>query len=51
MLVTKRLIRATLPDPDPANLREVFAGAERSVSGKPQIEFARMAAKQKRHKI
>ncbi|KAL8279210.1 hypothetical protein RQP46_008466 [Phenoliferia psychrophenolica] len=51
MLVTKRLIKATLPDPDPSNIREVFAGAERFVTGVPQAEFAKMAAKTKRHKL
>jgi len=50
-LITKKLIKSSLPDPDPANLREVFAGAERFASGRPQEEFAKMAAKTKRHKL
>lgn len=44
MLITKKLIKQTLPDPDPSNIREIFAGAERSVTGKPQAQFARCAS-------
>jgi peroxisomal 3,2-trans-enoyl-CoA isomerase len=40
-LITKNLIKASLPDGDAANIRELFAGADRFASGKPQIEFAK----------
>jgi len=50
-LLTKQLIKQTLPDPDPSNIREIFAGAERFATGKPQAQFARIAAKEKRHKL
>ncbi|BGO99782.1 3,2-trans-enoyl-CoA isomerase [Rhodotorula toruloides] len=48
---SKQLIRAALPDPEQANAREVFAGAERFATGKPQARFAQLASKQMRHKI
>lgn len=65
-MITKALIKESLPSPDSANVREVrrhcaasdveltmqvFAGVERFVTGKPQIQFARLAAKTKRHKL
>lgn len=34
-----------------SNVREVFAGAERFATGKPQARFAQLASKQMRHKI
>ncbi|BGP40194.1 hypothetical protein JCM10450v2_004173 [Rhodotorula kratochvilovae] len=48
---SKQLIRAALPDPEPVNVREVFAGAERFATGKPQERFAQLASKQMRHKL
>ncbi|KAM0753348.1 ClpP/crotonase [Meredithblackwellia eburnea MCA 4105] len=51
VVITKQLIKATLPDPEPSNVREIFAGALRVETGKPQAQFARMAAKTKRHKL
>jgi len=48
---SKSLIRAALPDPEPTNVREVFAGAERFATGKPQEQFAKLANKQMRHKL
>ncbi|KPV74796.1 uncharacterized protein RHOBADRAFT_44316, partial [Rhodotorula graminis WP1] len=48
---SKALIRAALPDPEPTNVREVFAGAERFATGKPQEQFAKLANKQMRHKL
>ncbi|ORY89414.1 ClpP/crotonase-like domain-containing protein [Leucosporidium creatinivorum] len=50
-LMSKQLIKATLPDPDPSNIREVFAGADRFATGKPSAAFAKVAAKKMRHKI
>ncbi|KAM0791365.1 hypothetical protein ACM66B_005830 [Microbotryomycetes sp. NB124-2] len=51
VLKSKALIRATLPDPDPSNIREVFAGAEQFGSGRPQERFDAIASKKIRHKI
>jgi len=34
-----------------SNVREVFAGAERFATGKPQEQFAKLASKQMRHKL
>lgn len=48
---TKALIKATLPDPDPSNIREIFAGSQQLASGKPQEAFAKLANKQMRHKL
>lgn len=48
---TKALIKATLPDPDPSNLREIVAGSEQWASGKPQEAFAKIANKTMRHKL
>ncbi|GAA6001357.1 hypothetical protein JCM10207_006623 [Rhodosporidiobolus poonsookiae] len=47
----KRLIRVAQPDPEETNCREVFAGADRFATGKPQALFAKLASKQMRHKI
>jgi len=51
VLITKKLINATLPDPSGANIREVFAGVERFETGKPIEKFARLANKTLRHKL
>ncbi|SCZ88340.1 BZ3500_MvSof-1268-A1-R1_Chr2-1g04346 [Microbotryum saponariae] len=50
-LKTKQLIKQTLPDPDPSNIRELFAAAEQFASGRPQQKFADIAAKKMRHKL
>ncbi|GAA5875655.1 hypothetical protein JCM1840_003165 [Sporobolomyces johnsonii] len=50
-LISKQLIRANEPDPDTNNIREIFAGAERFATGKPQAQFAKLASKQMRHKL
>ncbi|GAA5874475.1 hypothetical protein JCM16303_005864 [Sporobolomyces ruberrimus] len=51
VLISKRLIRATYPNSDTANIREVFEGAERFATGKPQEVFAKLASKSIRHKL
>ncbi|GAA5850385.1 hypothetical protein JCM8547_001856 [Rhodosporidiobolus lusitaniae] len=47
----KKLIRQAQPNPEETNVREVFAGAERFATGKPQARFSQLAAKKMRHKI
>ncbi|GAA5820119.1 hypothetical protein JCM11251_005488 [Rhodosporidiobolus azoricus] len=47
----KKLLREAQPNPEETNAREVFAGAERFATGKPQAQFAKLAAKKMRHKI
>ncbi|GAA5838842.1 hypothetical protein JCM3766R1_004225 [Sporobolomyces carnicolor] len=51
VLISKRLIRATYADSDLANIREVFQGADRFATGKPQSIFAKLASKSLRHKL
>ncbi|GAA6020219.1 hypothetical protein JCM11491_003852 [Sporobolomyces phaffii] len=51
VLISKRLIKATYPNSDTANIREVFEGAERFATGKPQAVFAKLASKSLRHKL
>jgi len=50
-LATKQLIKANLPDPDSANVREIIAGADRFATGRPEEQFRRLANKEKRHKL
>jgi Delta3-Delta2-enoyl-CoA isomerase len=49
--LTKQLIRESLPSSDAANVKEIFAGADRFGSGDPLIQFAKMANKEKKHKL
>ncbi|GAA5894409.1 enoyl-CoA hydratase/isomerase family protein [Sporobolomyces salmoneus] len=51
VLISKQLIKATYSNSDLANIREVFEGAERFATGKPQAVFAKLAAKTIRHKL
>lgn len=51
VLISKQLIKATYPNSDTANIREIFEGAERFATGKPQAVFAQLASKQLRHKL
>ncbi|GJN90549.1 hypothetical protein Rhopal_003561-T1 [Rhodotorula paludigena] len=51
ILKSKQLIRAALPNPDETNTREVFAGAERFATGKPQERFSKLANKEMKHKL
>ncbi|GAA5984189.1 hypothetical protein JCM10908_006085 [Rhodotorula pacifica] len=51
ILTSKSLIRASLIDPEATNEREILAGGDRFATGKPQARFAKLAAKQMRHKI
>ncbi|GAA6042097.1 hypothetical protein JCM8097_003108 [Rhodosporidiobolus ruineniae] len=47
----KKLIRQAQPNPEETNAREVFAGAERFATGRPQAIFSQLASKQMRHKL
>lgn len=51
VVITKRLIQESLTPFDSANAREMFEGAARFHTGKPQVQFARIAAKTKKHKL
>ncbi|GAA6061371.1 hypothetical protein JCM10212_005825 [Sporobolomyces blumeae] len=51
VLLSKALIRNTYPSSDLANIREVFEGAKRFETGKPQAVFAQLASKSLRHKL
>ncbi|BGP32224.1 hypothetical protein JCM10296v2_004004 [Rhodotorula toruloides] len=48
---TKSILMKSLVLVPRSNAREVFAGAERFATGKPQARFAQLASKQMRHKI
>ncbi|KAL7268433.1 dodecenoyl-CoA isomerase [Rhizina undulata] len=52
MMGIKKLIRQQMEhDVENANVKEAFAGLERFVQGTPQMEFQRIAAGQKKHKL